>query len=171
VGVAIAMEPKTHSKTKGFTIVEILAVVSISLMMLTLALYYVNPVKSRKRSQDNKRLSDLQTIDRYINEYVLDNQIYPDEESTLRKSNVLPALSEQLQSVKSGWIPVDFSEYGSMLPVDSLNDTDYFYSYIHNEVGYELNAKLEYNLNLMENDGGNDASLYEMGTNLSLISP
>lgn len=169
--VPIVMEPKTLSKTEGFTIVEILVVVSIVLMMLTLVLLYVNPIKNKKRSRDNKRLSSLQTLDRYVNEYTLDNQIYPDEASVLRRSNVLPAPSDQLQGITSGWILADFSEYGSVLPTDPLNDGDYFYSYTHNGVSYELNAKLEYNLDLMENDGGNDPNLYEIGNNLTLMSP
>ncbi len=168
---ATVMDRKPTLKNKGFTIVEILAVVSISLIMLTLALYYVNPIKNRKRSRDNKRLSDLQTIDRYINEYILDNHTYPDDQFTLRQSNILPTPSEQLQGIVSGWIPVNFSEYGSILPIDPINDTDYFYFYIHNGVSYELNTRLEYNLDLMENDGGNDLNLYEIGTDLTLISP
>jgi len=55
------------------------------------------------------------------------------------------------------------------LPLDPLNNTvggvGYFYAFIcRTNVGeYELNAKLEADTNAMQNDGGSENSLYEVG--------
>jgi hypothetical protein len=58
-----------------------------------------------------------------------------------------------------------------MMPIDPINDPTYYYSYFQNGSGYELNARLEFSPDLMQNDGGNDPDMYEIGNNLLLISP
>jgi hypothetical protein len=110
-------------------------------------------------------------LDRAITEYKVDEGSYPDTVDTLRTSTVLPAGSTALTNVRTGWIAQNLSAYASRLPIDPINDATYFYSYYHDADTYELNARLEYNFDLMTSDGGNDPNLYEVGNNLGLITP
>ena len=55
------------------------------------------------------------------------------------------------------------------LPIDPVNDSTYYYSYKKSSKGYEIDAKLEYYNTYSSNDGGNDSSLYEIGTDLSIM--
>ncbi len=159
-----------NNSQKGVTIIELVAVITLLLILTTLVVIFVDPVGHMKKSRDEKRLSDLSVIDRVISEFVLDNKRYPDQE-ILRKSNTLPAGSTDVAHANLGWIYDDLSAYNSMLPTDPLNDGDYYYSYFHNSTGYEINARLEILTDEMLNDGGNDLNLYEVGNNLNLISP
>ena len=166
----VVMELKTHSE-EGITIVELAISIAVFSILLFSSIVYFNPVEKKQRARDSRRLSDLEVIDRAINEYILDNQAYPDLPGTLRRSNVLPAGSSSLGSAGGGWISVDFESYLSMLPIDPTNDEIYHYYFLQTSEGYELNAILEYNTDLMVNDGGNDNNFYEIGNNLTIISP
>ncbi len=81
----------------------------------------------------------------------------------------------------AGWIPINFAllSFGSPLgaePVDQINNATYFYSYAANAaVQFEINANMESTrysssgTNDMEStDGGNNGTIYELGTNLTL---
>lgn len=95
----------------------------------------------------------------------------------------------------TGWIPVDLGSLTgssplSNLPVDPINtiklvtgsvytakNTDLVYRYAcrTNPLGFELNAHLESILytdedQKMENDGGDNSLLYEMGTRLDILA-
>lgn len=156
---------------KGFTIIEIVIVTGLIIMLSTLAIINFDPIGNKKKARDEKRISDITTIDRAVSEFMVDKRRYPDQIDILRKSTILPAGSTQLTSSNKGWIQENLSSYVPMLPIDSLNDATYYYSYIHNLTSYEINAKLEVLTDEMVNDGGNDDTLYEIGNNLTLISP
>ena len=182
MGEITVMPLKIHSKlankplcspptSAGFTIIEVVIVTGLIILLASLLIINVDPVGSKKKSRDEKRMSDVSTIDRAISEFVADKKRYPDQSNILRQSTILPAGSSQLTSSKSGWIQEDLSSYSSLLPIDPLNDDLYHYYYIHNLNSYEVNAKLEILTTEMINDGGNDDSFYEIGNNLNLISP
>lgn len=169
---------KTHSKNSskfskqgGFTLVELLVASTVTLILLALAVVAYNPVERNKKQRDGKRISDISKIDGAISEFMLDKKNYPDQEGMLRLSTVLPAGSTSLNKSNKGWIFDNLSSYVSMLPTDPINNSTYHYSYIHGSSGYELDAKLEIYTDQMINDGGNDDTMYEVGTNLNLISP
>lgn len=159
------------SNQKGVTIVEIILVITVILILLTTIMMYTNPAFFRSKSRDQKRLNDLQTIDRLVNEFRLDNGVYPDTTAVIRTSNVLPAGRTNLSNPRSGWIVADFIEYTTKLPIDPLNDATHFYSYTHNNDQYEINATLEALTSEMGSDNGNDPNKYEIGTDKTLISP
>lgn len=84
--------------------------------------------------------------------------------------------STQLRKVDgTGWLPVDFTEGGgsspiSVLPVDPINsfNSGFYYSYTCGS--YELNLRFEsakYR-ELASSDGGSDANIYEIGTDLNI---
>lgn len=84
----------------------------------------------------------------------------------------------------SGWIPVDFTQIStgapfSQLPIDPLNNASYYYAYAATltNYGFEINAFMESakygaggNADVVSNskDGGDNDSVYEAGTNLTL---
>jgi prepilin-type N-terminal cleavage/methylation domain-containing protein len=163
------MTKRNHKK--GFTIVELVIVIAVIMILVTASVVLIDPVAKKKRARDNKRLSDVSTIDRAINEYLLDKGDYPDQADTLRESTTLPLGSSALVNAVGGWIAADLSKYTSRLPIDPLNDGTYHYSYYHTVSSYELDAPLEYLTEEAQNDGGDDPQVYEMGNDLTLISP
>jgi len=190
VGEAIVMELRTRSKNssranfyrfmtnysgksaqQGFTIIELVAACTIIIIVTFLGIINFNPTEKSKKARDEKRISDIQTIDRAVTEFMLNNKRYPDTENVLRNSSVLPIGSVALNNVNKGWIFENLTAYLPTLPTDPINDATYYYSYIHNVSGYELNAQLEIITDEPTNDGGNDTAVYEVGNNLTLISP
>ncbi|KKU49089.1 MAG: hypothetical protein UX79_C0010G0019 [candidate division WWE3 bacterium GW2011_GWB1_47_11] len=145
---------------RGVTFIELLLVFAVLSVMLVAVFVFVNPVEMRQRGRDERRLSDLQMLDRMVAEYLVDYGAYPDDADTLRVSTSSPGLF---------WINADLSRYAARLPTDPLNDSTYFYSYKHTATGYELNARLEFNLEIAAADGGNDPTLYELGNALEIL--
>jgi len=164
---------KIHFKNmkKGFTLVELIAVVGVLLIITSVLLVNSDIIGNKKKARDTKRLSDLSVLDRAVNEYQMDTKVYPDTESVLRVSIILPTGNQQLENASSGWIDQDMSNYMSKIPTDPVNDATYHYSYLHNNSSYEINARLEYFSEKAQNDGGDDSAMYEEGNNLLLISP
>ena len=165
---------KTHYKNpnKGFTIVELLLIIGIIAILLSIVFLTIKPPELLKRGRDQKRLSDMSTLERIISEYKVDNGNYPDQENLLRDSLTLPVGNTNLSNSNgSGWIDANVATYNSRLPIDPLNTNAYRYFYIQNGDTFELNCVLEFNATLMSSDGGNDPARYELGNNLSLISP
>ena len=156
---------------KGFTFVELVVVIAILLVLLTTVSIFVRPAEQSKKARDNIRLSDMSILERSISEFVLDNKRYPDQVNVLRMSTALPPGALGLQDSHGGWINDNLSRYNEKLPVDPINDSNFYYSYTHSDTGFELNAKMEYYIQKMAEDGGNDNNYYEVGNNLNLISP
>ena len=156
--------------SKGFTLVE-LYIVMVIIVVLFLASYVVlNPITLKQKTRDDRRLNDISTLDRAINEYFVDTASYPDIANTLRKSNTIPAGSTgPVENSTTGWINQDLSSYMAKLPIDPVNDSTYYYSYKKSSKGYEIDVRLEYYSTYSSNDGGNDSSLYEIGTDVSIM--
>lgn len=164
-----AMESKIRKKT-GFTIVELLIVVSIVLVLVGVAVLTFSPAGFIKRGRDEQRISDLALLERVINEYKLDTGTYPDSPNTLRTSTSLPAgNSGPAENAADGWIDADFSVYNTRLPTDPINDANYYYSYQTTGYSYELSTPLEYEHGIVTSDGGDDDTQYEVGDDLTII--
>ena len=161
--------PFSKNFQKGFTFIELTVVLTILLVLITLVTVFVDPISQIKKSRDEKRLTDMTTLERAISEFVLDNKRYPDCEDTLRVSTSLPSGSPDLTNSNLGWIYDDLSLYLDKQPIDPLNDSDFFYSYMQSSTSYELNARLEFFTDEMVKDGGDRDDLYETGNNLNLI--
>jgi prepilin-type N-terminal cleavage/methylation domain-containing protein len=93
------------------------------------------------------------------------------------------ATSTYTKTDGTGWIPINFTTYGSSvigsviskLPVDPTNttSTNLYYTYETDGIGgFKVSSFFESQKDapLMASDGGNDAELYEKGTNLALAS-
>ncbi|HAI62802.1 MAG: Type II secretory pathway, pseudopilin PulG [candidate division WWE3 bacterium GW2011_GWF2_41_45] len=162
---------KRNPESNAFTLLEITIVMAVLLILIGVTISLISPVSSKGKARDNKRLSDISTLDRVINEYRLDYGQYPGLENFLYTSNYLPAGSPDLYSARSGWIPVDISDYTTRYSVDPVNDAIYHYEYFHNSADYEVSTRLEQLMDKASEDGGNDPLKYELGTNLLLITP
>lgn len=162
---------KPYKNESGITFIEILIVIALIMIGMSVVYMTINPLTIRKRGRDEKRISDLSVLDSAISEYVLDTGQYPDVEDTLRTSTTLPDDSSGplVNSNGVGWIKEDLTGYLVMLPIDPINDATYKYSYQHTAHGYELNAVLEYNLELAQEDNGNNDSVYEIGNILTIL--
>lgn len=169
--------PKIYKKSRlideqAFTLVELIVTFALVSLLTMLGYLFINPPQMRARGRDEQRLSDINTLERIIIEFNVDNNTYPDVADTLRVSTILPGSSTgPLENVSSGWIAQDLSFYNSILPTDPINDATYFYSYQHNGSSYELNAQLEYYTEFSINtyDGGDDGDIYEVGGDLTIL--
>ena len=148
---------KTLSKkNNGFTILELIIVISVLMIIFSTVYINLNPVTRKKSARDSLRLSNLNEIERVINEYFLDNGKYPGEDNVLYVSTTV------------NWIPIpNIYKYISKLPVDPGEN---FYYYKHDISTYEVNVVLENSSELMSKDNGNNINRYEVGNNLLLIA-
>ncbi len=164
-----AMPRTSQTAQLGFTIIELLISVAIILAISGVIMLVVRPTELRQRGRDEKRLSDISVLERALSEYVLDNQTYPDAANTLRISTSLPLNnSGPLEQVTAGWLS-GLDNYLAKLPTDPINNATYFYSYQHNGKDFELNAQLEYYVDLSANDGGTSDAVYEVGSLLTIL--
>lgn len=107
-------------RLNGFTLIEILVVISIIGILVSLSLFGIQ--NSRKSARDAKRKSDIESIRSALEMYKADNGVYPDG----------------LSYLGSGYIP--------SIPLDPLSpDREYSYSCspLGNCVAYSLCASLE----------------------------
>lgn len=124
------------------------------------------------QARDSQRVLDLNTLKSAISLYLADvgpplkcqtGEIYSSKYGSIAVDG-------------SGWFPVDFTaiRYGApfyTLKTDPINNGEYFYSYACNTTRstFELNAVLESGKESSANDGGNNPSVYEVGTSLDII--
>jgi len=160
----------SNNSQRGFTYVELVVFIVISVSVFTLVSVLVHPSEQIKKARDNQRLSDMNILDRTVSDYLLDNGRYPDQQNILRCSNVLPSGSSDLDTSNPGWIYENLSSYTERLPIDPLNTDIFRYCYFHDSAGYEISAKLEYYVEKMSEDGGDSVDFFEVGNNLNLIT-
>jgi|GEM_PF-1113712 prepilin-type N-terminal cleavage/methylation domain-containing protein len=154
----------------GFTIVELLMVISVLGVLAAIVISTLNPGEISKRSRDTTRMADIQAINRVVSMYQTDgntsfgslNTIYislPDSNANC-SSYALPTLpggwsyacspAASYRNVDgTGWIPLDLSSssYGTplrQLPIDPINTVSgkLYYSYYAGD-GWELNSAVE----------------------------
>lgn len=169
-------------KQKGFTLIEIVVVLAILAIMAIVVLIAINPVERLRRGRDGRRLSDLNHIQKAIDHYIIGNQNLPVQGEFLRNSGLG---STDSGDPGSNWMRLDLS---ASLPAISKDPTNYaaisfaedpvgvqedFYYYYRCDTAsdtYELNCYLESKANAskLTEDGGDDDSAYEIGTNAGL---
>ena len=106
---------------KGFTLVELLVVISLIGVLATLILANLNA--ARERGRDAVRKSDLRNIQTALRLYYNDNGGYP--------------IAGGLPAWGTSWIP-----YMNILPADPLVGQTYVYTYTDSD-NYTLRACLE----------------------------
>ncbi len=115
----------------GFTIVELLIVIVIIAILATISIVAYTGVQSRSR--DSKRLSDMQSIEKALAIYSVDNGGYP----TCSNTTYIPggALSAcNLSAISASLVP----NYVKSLPVDPINSGNDVFQYA---VGYRKTSE------------------------------
>lgn len=184
---------------KGLTFVETIIVLGIVTFIFGSLYFLWRPLDIFRKSRDARRINDLQIIDTTLKTLLVterdinlgeENIIYtslPDSTSTCANYNLVSVyppfsykckpVSDYLKIDGNGWIPVNFTLGKilsiSSLPVDPLNNKDYFYAYQVKNNRYKLTARLESKSYIlkMANDGGFEPTLYEVGSDLFISSP
>lgn len=134
------------NKKRGFTLVELLAVVFIIGILVSLILAYFNGTKAKSR--DARRKEELKEIENALSLY---------------------------QGNHDGSFPIVLNDlvpgYIQKIPQDPLgNNQPYFYKVSDSRNFYEINARLEINDGTADNDGGNQPyPIYEKGNDLTLL--
>ncbi|MES2569825.1 MAG: prepilin-type N-terminal cleavage/methylation domain-containing protein [Verrucomicrobiota bacterium] len=108
------MLQRNKQNQSGFTLVEIMIVVS--LVALLSAITVPNLSRARKRSQAARILADLRQIDSAINQYAIDNGLASGDTLTFSKLKLYLKTGSALYS--TGASPLTVS-YGDAFQVDS----------------------------------------------------
>ena len=161
------------SRTRGFTLLELLITIGILAVLASTAVLVFNPVEYVRQSRDARRIGDLDAISKAIDLYTVNRPgvaelgtstvVYvslPDSSSTCG-SYTLPSLpplwqyrcvtAVNLQKTDgTGWLPVNFSSISSgapltILPIDPTNTVTnaQYYMFIANGRKYELSSGME----------------------------
>src|SRR3989344_9349858 len=148
---------------KGFTLVEILIVVSLIAILAVVALVTINPAEAQRRARDTQRIKDLASMQSIIEQYLSDN---PTSFSATNKVS----LGGINACGTTGWLGVDMCAYANTMPIDPVNRTSVVattaaggtvtagavYEMIINSQGqYHICTRLESraNVNKLTNDG------------------
>lgn len=167
-------------KLQGFTLIELLVVIFIILVAVAVLVYLLNPLEIIKEGRDSIRFNDLKGLEKTLNLAIQDNINNLPE---LLCSKTIPPCSgsstDATQEVKSssgsGWVKMDFKKAFtiSILPIDPVNDPNYFYKYSTDFSGkkWEINAKFESlkYLDKMRKDEGNNDELFEIGSDKTIL--
>ena len=115
------------SRSKGFTIVELLIAVSIVIIIATIVSFIINPQRIFQLARDNQRKLDLNQISQALGRYAVDKDSYP-----------LSTSDYQIENAPwgSSWQP-----YLSKVPQDPLPPQTYIY--LSDGTYFQLYAKLE----------------------------
>jgi prepilin-type N-terminal cleavage/methylation domain-containing protein len=169
------------NKQKGFTLVEMLVVIAIIAILAGAVLLAINPVATMQKSRDTTRLNDMDALRSAINIALTEGEIRLIDMAAAETS----VTSGQAVDGTTGYVRFDIPGFGTpeaktglgryipALPLDPTNDATegLVYTFISTVDNYEINCLLEYPDNdvKMTNDGGDDPTLYEIGTDLTLL--
>ncbi len=170
----------------GFTLVELLVVIAIIAILAAVVVLIINPLEFTRRGRDAARLSDLANLQNAINVAVQESG--GSSTVAILCVAVLPAVPAYPCTGASntgtraadgtGWVRVNLSASQSVsvptLPIDPVNPNTAasHYTYCADTDAWEINTVLEsaQQSTKMTNDGGNEATRYEVGSNLTLIA-
>ena len=179
---------------KGFTLLELLIVIGILAILSTTVVLVINPAELLAKARDSQRISDLNTVKTAIAYYITEAgnpSIGVSATTYSHVANVLCTASLKGTSTSqaingTGWIPVNFGALAggspiSNLPVDPNASTastgNYYYVYLPDATNltFKLIANMESAYyknggdgNVESTDGGNNVSLYEVGTDMGI---
>jgi len=161
---------------QGFTLVELLVVIAIIGILVAAVVLAINPADIMKKGRDSTRLSDMESLRKAIDLSIANGGEIADGTGT-----TAPATGTASQaSDGTGWLAFDISNYLATLPLaprNTLSMTDAAgatvtdqYQYTASGGMYELRTYLEHsdNAGKYTTDGGNNAAMFEVGTNVGL---
>lgn len=183
-------------KVKGFTLIELLIVLALISVLAGILIVVIRPQEIFRRARDAQRQTDLNNVMKAIDTYLADTNITPiwcssnmisfSRSGSNAGANGWPSApagytvtsTDSVALNGTGWVRLPLASSTlvnlSSLPQDPINNIaggiNYVYAFVcSNTLGqYELNGILESNPSAMQNDGGNQTGLYEIGPNKNL---
>jgi prepilin-type N-terminal cleavage/methylation domain-containing protein len=159
---------KVQSKDKkGFTLIELLLALGVFSIMIVVLLTLINPAKRIGMARDAVRKNDLKALERAIEAYWVENgATLPGSGGTTYLSTVSSSAPQNADG--TGWIPVNMITQMKTLPIDPINDGNYFYGYVRdgsvpNSNKFLLYTPMEADLDAAKDDG-RDNDVFETGT-------
>jgi len=172
---------------RGFTLVELLIVIAILAILAAAIVVVINPGEMLAQARDAQRIQDLTTMRDAILLFI--TQVTPPSLGACPaggRATFAPAtapfsaalapgnVSATTAIGATGWVDILFATTpgGSpiaSLPIDPINNATHFYAYAcrTSDWTFELNTRLEsarHAVPRMTNDGGNQPTLWEIGT-------
>jgi general secretion pathway protein G len=127
--INVSMFSKVHfSSQKGFTLIELLVVLGVLGIIAGVILAAINPIAQIQKSNDAKRKSDLEQMQRALELYYQDNNKYP------------PSTGNKINNISWGSV---WTGYMSSLPNDPIPSHHYVYVVTNTQQTYYLYANLE----------------------------
>ena len=125
------MSIKSFNKQGGFTLLELLIVIVIIGILALLII--PNITSAPKKARDTKRKTDITTVRKGLEEYFVNNNVYPSSSGAVGTAGVLAEL-------QTGSAPIV-----KVLPTDPKNTGAYVYTYTpaNTNSTYTLTACLE----------------------------
>jgi prepilin-type N-terminal cleavage/methylation domain-containing protein len=120
-----------NKNKKGFTLVELLIVISLISILSGILISVINPNGMRQKFRDGQRISDLKRLQSALELYFADNRMYPDATAGTWVQISLSA-------------PTGLSSYINPVPVDPGTNA-YYYRTNAARSAYTLEANLELN--------------------------
>lgn len=119
--------------SRGFTLAEMLVVVSVIAILTASSAVALNG--SLKRARDNRRVADIQSINTALELYYRDNEKYPGEsycDSSIGScTHACPCTGVEIvgnwgsSPIVNALVP----KYLERMPLDPINDTNHYYYY------------------------------------------
>lgn len=178
------MKKSAQVNKEGFTLVELIVVISIIAILAVVVAIIINPFEIMRRGRDADRLAHLSQLQQAIAVAVQESTatavetlcVPPATAPCSGTSHTLP-LSATRSNLGTGWVKVDLSSQQTVafatLPIDPTNSLPFHYAYCSDGDEWEIATVLESQRESpkMASDGGNDDNTYEVGLNLTLIAP
>jgi prepilin-type N-terminal cleavage/methylation domain-containing protein len=121
-----------NQRSQGFTLIELVIVISIIAILATTILSVLNPIEYQKSARDTLRLSTLNSISQALELYFADNKSYPvDTDANLLLSSLQKYNSRVSFSDPSG-CPITYAQ--------SLNGTGYTVTAVKESKGFSVPA-------------------------------
>lgn len=192
---------------KGFTLIELLIVIGILAILSTVVVVVLNPAQLFAQARDSQRISDMTSLRSALSLYLAtvgspSLGSCPASGNVIGRGTATPsdvmineglfgtaatstfATTSSNRSIDGyGWVDVNLGAVPggsplSVLPIDPVNNSTYFYGYACENINktFELNANMESvryasgggDDDVESTDGGNRPGLYEVGTDPGL---
>jgi len=149
---------KNDKSLNGFTLIELIVVIGILGILASATLLALNPFAQFQKANDAKRKADLSQIQKALESYYQDYQVYPDSLNYQLDPVTTPPSTKTKLDWGSSWQP-----YMDVLPKDPTSSRHYvYYSPATLPDGTPLNGQ-GYCLYVNLERGANDSSVCKPG--------